>query len=118
MEAGGKYSLVKTTSTLNFSDDENGKLVYRPDKSNIFNYTEGYIAAYASASLNLKKWAFKAGLRTENTNLNGVVSTPYEKNTNDYWKLFLQLMYNIQLTVSSSLDFPMAKESADPLIHG
>ena len=48
LEAGGKYSLVKTTSILDFSDDENGKLVYRPDKSNIFNYTEGYIAAYAS----------------------------------------------------------------------
>ena len=27
IEAGGKYSLVKTTSTLDFSDDENGKLV-------------------------------------------------------------------------------------------
>jgi hypothetical protein len=117
LEAGGKYSLVKTTSTLDFSDDENGKLVYRPDKSNIFNYTEGYIAAYASASLNLKKWAFKAGLRTENTNLNGIVSTPYEKNTNDYWKLF-PTAYVQYTTDDNSLDFLMAKELADLLIPG
>lgn len=106
LEAGGKYSLVKTTSTLDFSDDENGKLVYRPDKSNIFNYTEGYIAAYASASLNFKKWAFKAGLRTENTNLNGVVSTPYEKNTNDYWKLFPTAY--IQYTTDSKQQFGLS----------
>lgn len=88
IEAGGKYSLVKTVSTLDFNDNENGFLTYRPEKSNIFNYSETNIAAYGSVSLNLDKWSFKGGLRAENTDLTGIVSEPYEENTNKYWKLF------------------------------
>ena len=53
-----------------------------------------------------EKWAFKAGLRTENTNLNGVVSTPYEKNTNDYWKLFPTAY--IQYTTDSKQQFGLS----------
>ena len=37
VEAGLKYSFVKTFSQLDFSDNENGQLLYRPDKSSDFN---------------------------------------------------------------------------------
>ncbi len=87
-ESGLKYSLVKTSSILDFSDNEFGTLEYRPDKSNVFDYKEHNFAAYSSLSLDLKKWSFKAGLRAENTALEGIVSEPYEVNKNDYLKLF------------------------------
>lgn len=87
-ESGVKYSLVNTTSTLDFSDNESGNLEYRPDKSNIFDYKEQNFAAYSSVALDLKKWSFKAGLRAENTTMEGIVSEPHEVNKNDYWKLF------------------------------
>ncbi len=88
LDTGAKYSLVKTNSTLEFSDDENGILAYRPEKSNIFNYKESNLAAYASLALNLDKWSFKGGLRAENTDLTGVVSEPSENNNDQYLKLF------------------------------
>ena len=88
LESGAKYSLVKTNSALGFADNEFGDLQNRPDKSNIFDYKEYNLAAYASLSLDLKKWSFKAGLRAENTSLEGIVSEPYEINKNDYLKLF------------------------------
>lgn len=106
LEAGAKYSLVKTTSKLDFSDDENGTLAYRPEKSNIFNYRESNIAAYASLALNLDKWSFKGGLRAENTDLTGIVSEPYEKDDNQYWKLFPTAY--IQYTTESKHQFGLS----------
>lgn len=88
LESGSKYSFVKTSSQLDFSDNENGQLQYRADKSNIFDYKEHNFALYSSLSYNPGKWNFKAGLRAEKTDLEGIVSEPYEVNKNNYWKLF------------------------------
>lgn len=88
LESGSKYSFVKTNSQLDFSDNENGQLQYRVDKSNVFDYKEHNFALYSSLSYNPGKWNFKAGLRAEKTDLEGIVSEPYEVNKNNYWKLF------------------------------
>ncbi|KFF11574.1 TonB-dependent receptor [Chryseobacterium soli] len=88
LESGAKYSFVKTSSQLDFSDNENGQFQYRADKSNVFDYKEHNFALYSSLAYNPGKWNFKAGLRAEKTDLEGVVSEPYEMNKNDYWKLF------------------------------
>ncbi|PKF72401.1 outer membrane beta-barrel family protein [Chryseobacterium sp. PMSZPI] len=88
LESGAKYSFVKTNSKLDFSDNENGILAYRPDKSSNFDYKEHNFALYSSLSYNIGKWSFKGGLRAEMTDLEGVVSEPYELNKNNYWKLF------------------------------
>lgn len=88
LETGGKYSFVKTGSQLSFSDNENGGLQSRPDKSNTFDYREHNFALYSSLAYNPGKWNFKAGLRAEKTDLEGIVSEPFEINKNNYWKLF------------------------------
>lgn len=88
LESGSKYSFVKTSSQMDFSDNENGQLQYRADKSNIFDYKEHNFALYSSLAYNPGKWSFKAGLRAEKTDLEGIVSEPYEVNKNNYWKLF------------------------------
>lgn len=88
VESGAKYSFVKTNSKLDFSDNENGILEYRPDKSSIFDYKEHNFALYSSLSYNIGKWNFKGGIRAEMTDLEGVVSEPYERNKNNYWNFF------------------------------
>jgi hypothetical protein len=88
LESGTKYSFVKTSSTLDFSDNENGILQYRPEKSSIFDYKEYNFALYSSLAYNIGKWSFKGGLRAEMTDLEGVVSEPYELNKTNYWKFF------------------------------
>ncbi|WP_288437016.1 outer membrane beta-barrel family protein [uncultured Chryseobacterium sp.] len=88
LESGTKYSFVKTGSKLDFSDNGNGILQYRPDKSSVFDYKEHNFALYSSLAYNIGKWNFKGGLRAEMTDLEGVVSEPYELNKSRYWKFF------------------------------
>lgn len=106
LESGGKYSFVKTGSQLDFSDNENGALQYRADKSNIFDYKEHNFALYSSLAYNPGKWNFKAGLRAEKTDLEGVVSEPFEINKNNYWKLFPT--FYAQYTTESNHQFGLS----------
>ncbi|MBV8326084.1 outer membrane beta-barrel family protein [Chryseobacterium sp.] len=102
-ESGAKYSFVKTNSRLAFSDNENEVLQYRPDKSSIFDYKEHNLAFYSSLGYTLGKWNFKAGLRAEMTDLEGVVSEPSDRNKNKYWNLF-PTMY-AQYTTENKQEF-------------
>ncbi|MBP2618813.1 outer membrane beta-barrel family protein [Chryseobacterium jejuense] len=88
VESGAKYSFVKTNSKLDFSDNENGFMEFRPEKSSIFEYKEYNFALYSSLSYNIGKWNFKGGLRAEMTDLEGIVSEPYNRNKNNYWNFF------------------------------
>lgn len=106
LESGSKYSFVKTSNQLDFSDNNNGELQYRPDKSNTFNYKEHNFALYTSLAYNPGKWNFKAGLRAEKTDLEGVVSEPYEVNKDSYWKLFPTLY--IQYSTSNNHQFGLS----------
>jgi hypothetical protein len=106
LESGSKYSFVKTNSQLDFSDNENGQLQYRADKSNIFDYKEHNFALYSSLAYNPGKWNFKAGLRAEKTDLEGIVSEPYDVNENNYWKLFPTLY--VQYTMGNNHQFGLS----------
>ncbi|HCA06739.1 outer membrane beta-barrel protein [Chryseobacterium sp.] len=103
VESGMKYSFVKTTSGLDFSDNENGIMQLRPEKSSLFDYKEHNFAIYSSLAYNLGKWNFKGGLRAEMTDLEGVVSEPYERNKNNYWNLFPT--FYAQYTTESKHEF-------------
>lgn len=103
LESGAKYSFVKTNSKLDFSDNENGELQYRPEKSSIFDYKEHNFALYSSFAYNIGKWNFKGGLRAEMTDLEGVVSEPYELNKNNYWKFFPT--FYVQYTTENKQEF-------------
>ena len=103
LESGTKYSFVKTNSILNFSDNENGVMEYRPEKSSIFDYKEHNFALYSSLSYNIGKWNFKGGLRAEMTNLEGVVSEPYQLNKSNYWKFFPT--FYVQYTTEDKQEF-------------
>ncbi|WP_312288575.1 outer membrane beta-barrel family protein [Chryseobacterium gleum] len=103
LESGAKYSFVKTNSKLDFSDNENGELQYRPEKSSVFDYKEHNFALYSSFAYNIGKWNFKGGLRAEMTDLEGVVSEPYELNKNNYWKFFPT--FYVQYTTENKQEF-------------
>lgn len=105
-ESGAKYSFVKTNSQLDFSDNESGQIEYRPGKSNVFDYKEHNFALYTSLAYNPGKWNFKAGLRAEKTDLEGVVSEPYEVNKNNYWKLFPT--FYVQYTTENNHQFGLS----------
>lgn len=114
IEFGGKFSDVKTTSTLAFSDDESGTLQHRPDKSSVFDYKERNIALYSSFGYIWKKWSWKAGLRGEYTDLEGIVSQPADINTRDYFVLFPTFYMQYALTDAQQFGFSYGKRISRP----
>ena len=114
VESGAKYSFVKTNSVLEFSENENGEIQYRSDKSNVFDYREHNFALYSSLAYNPGKWNFKAGLRAEKTDLEGIVSDPYEVNKNDYWKLFPTLYAQYTTTDNHQFGLSYGKRISRP----
>lgn len=114
VESGAKYSFVRTSSVLSFSEKENGDLQFQPDKSNTFEYQEHNFALYSSLTYNPGKWNFKAGLRAEKTNLEGKVSAPFEINKNDYWKLFPTLYTQYTTTTNHQFGLSYGKRISRP----
>jgi len=68
LDAGIKTSLVKNNNNSNYLD-QLGKQVY--EKSNHFLYNENINAAYVNVRKNGKRLGIQAGLRFENTHMNG-----------------------------------------------
>ncbi len=114
IESGAKYSFVETNSVLQFSEKENGEFQYRSDKSNTFDYREHNFALYSSLAYNPGKWNFKAGLRAEKTDLEGIVSDPFEVNKNDYWKLFPTLYAQYTTTNNHQFGLSYGKRISRP----
>ncbi|MBO9567036.1 MAG: TonB-dependent receptor [Niastella sp.] len=72
IEFGVKSSYVNTTNKANYFQYAGAHWQPDIDKTNFFDYKENINAAYVSFNKQLnKKWGVQAGLRFENTNLEG-----------------------------------------------
>jgi hypothetical protein len=85
---GGKVSFITNNSANTFFSLHDAE--YRKDDalSNQFNYTENIQALYVSASKEIGKWSFQAGLRGELTQTKGQSIQNNQTNTNSYFQLF------------------------------
>lgn len=73
LEMGVKSSYVNTENKANYFEYGTGQWETDYTKTNFFNYKENINAAYVSVNKQLdKKWGVQAGLRFENTNLEGL----------------------------------------------
>jgi iron complex outermembrane receptor protein len=66
--AGAKSTYVLTDNVYDFYNVDNGESVLDITRSNQFTYTENVNAAYLNYQAKIKKFAFQAGLRAEQTN--------------------------------------------------
>lgn len=82
---GIKTSLVHTDNTFNFYDVLDGAALFNNQRSNLFDYTENINAAYATYQQQWAKWSLNAGLRLENTNSRGELSST-QQNEDDLVK--------------------------------
>ena len=71
LETGVKSSYVKTDNTAGYFYSIGGVKVVDNEKTNHFKYKENINAIYLNASKEYKKWGLQAGLRAENTNIDG-----------------------------------------------
>lgn len=104
---GVKFGTVSSIFQLDFAEDDGGSLTYNPLKSNGFTYNEQNYAAYSTFAFDLEKWAFKAGLRAEYTNLKGIANNPYDVNKQSYLQLFptLYVQHTFENTQQLSISY-------------
>jgi iron complex outermembrane receptor protein len=71
-EAGVKSSFVNTKNNAAYYLLQSGNKVIDYERTNQFNYKENINAAYVNINKEWKKWSVQAGLRLENTNVDGL----------------------------------------------
>jgi len=94
MEAGVKYSSIKSNNDLIFGPYANGQYQSDPKFSNTFLYNENVNSAYLNYTNNLEKLDIVAGLRAEQTNTSGNSVTLMQVSKKSY----LDFLPQIQLT--------------------
>ena len=82
LSLGGKISRVITDNKFDFFDRINGNDILNTDRSNDFKYDENINALYFNYNRQYKKWNFQFGLRMENTESDGIL-TSLQEDQND-----------------------------------
>lgn len=85
---GGKYSNVKTDNDFRRYNVDNGLESLDKDRSNRFTYTENISAGYVNYNRALKGMALQAGVRVENTSLEGISNG--QKNTGGAYNAYTE----------------------------
>ena len=120
LEAGMKFSLVKTDNTASVFDIFGNNKVPNYEFSNKFLYDENINAGYLNYAKEGKKLSFQTGLRIENTNISGqqlgnqvIKDSSFVRN---YSNLFptLYLQYKMDTLQKNQLMFSMGRRINRP----
>lgn len=115
LEAGLKYSRVKTDNNLVYEDQNTaGEFVPNEDQSNQFLYNENIAAAYLTLNKSFGKFSVQTGLRVENTSSLGnsvTLGQQTKRNYTDFFPtVFIQQQINdkhkLGLSYSRRIDRP------------
>ncbi|WP_299776547.1 outer membrane beta-barrel family protein [uncultured Formosa sp.] len=112
--SGAKVSLIDSKSNVNQFYLEDNRFIIDALNSGIFNYQETNYAAYVNASKTWKTWSVSAGLRGEYTDAKGDVSSIYELNKFDYFKLFPTVNISHDFNEKHSLGLSYGKRIERP----
>ncbi|PKV49084.1 outer membrane receptor protein involved in Fe transport [Aquimarina sp. MAR_2010_214] len=113
-ETGWKNTWVTADNDLKYVNDQNGTIVPNENLSNHFIYDEAIYAAYASYSINKKKWNAQLGLRAENTFIKGNQVITDNVFKNDYFNLFPTASYNYTLNEKHALGISLGRRIDRP----
>jgi len=99
-EAGLKFSSTNTESDITQFDVDliTGNETIDALNSDAFNYDERIYAAYANYDLSTEKWSVNAGLRLEQTNIEGESPLTNINNTQDYLEWFPNASFQYNLS--------------------
>ncbi|GAA4793025.1 outer membrane beta-barrel family protein [Olivibacter ginsenosidimutans] len=114
IEAGAKYSSVKSDNDMGFFDQINGHWEDNTQRSNHFIYTERVSAAYAIYSQTVHKTEIKAGLRLEHTYSDGNSVTLNQRNKRDYFSFFPNVSLNQQLSEKNNIGISYSRRINRP----
>ena len=101
LSSGLKFSNVTSTSSQNFFDTDSGSTL-NPAFSDLFLYDESIYAAYAQIDRDWEKWSLAAGLRVEQTDVEGDSQSLGQVNTQEYLEFFPNLAVTNQANENNS----------------
>ncbi len=123
LEAGVKFSSVKTDNDLRAQKDSSDVMIKDTGRSNRFIYQENIQAAYINLNKQFKKTSVQVGLRAENTQSNGnlVGSTQVKRSyLNFFPSVFINHTINdkneVSLSYSRRIDRP-GYDDLNPFIY-
>jgi outer membrane receptor protein involved in Fe transport len=102
-EVGIKQSNIKTESMIWQRDIIGGQEVPNPNNSDSFKYNEDVYAGYLTYQNLGKAWEINAGIRVEQTNIQGRSMSESENNDQDYLEWFPSLSLSYKLSESTNL---------------
>lgn len=118
LETGFKSVYSLSNNGLLVSQDQNGIWKADTGKSNQFQFKEYIHAAYFSVQANYNKWSFQAGVRAEQTSVNGLSTSLLKQATikpdTAYLNLFPTLFVQYQVKQNHQLGFAFTKRIDRP----
>ncbi len=102
LETGLKFSDVTTDNTFNFYNVEGNSQVLDTDRSNNFVYDEMVNAAYFNYQRQFEKWGIQAGLRAEQTNSLGTLTSVQDNEHDEVKRSYLDWFPSAGVTYQAS----------------
>jgi hypothetical protein len=114
IEAGFKTSFVKTDNDVVFYDVSDGLPKYDSGKSNHFIYKENNHALYINFNKEFKKWSLMAGLRAEQTNIEGDQLMNDLDFDSSYLQFFPGVFLNYKVTAEKTIGVSISRRIDRP----
>lgn len=102
LESGLKFSNVTTDNTFNFYDVIEDVNILDLDRSNNFVYEEMVNAAYFNYQYQFEKWGIQAGLRAEQTNSVGTLTSEQVSDNDEVNRSYLDFFPSAGVTYQAS----------------
>lgn len=103
IETGALYVMNDVGNNFEVQDFENGEYIPNLDFTNNFEWNQKVLGVYATGAFENKIWGIKAGLRVENTDLQTLLTTTDEANSQNFTNLFPSLHTSYKLSENMAL---------------
>ena len=103
LETGAQYVLNDVSNDFAVTDLINDQWVQNADLTNVFEYNQKVLGAYATGAYEGDKWGVKLGLRMENTDLTTYLVTTEQSNDQNFTNFFPT--FHSSYKVSDNLSF-------------
>ncbi|AXY76741.1 TonB-dependent receptor [Paraflavitalea soli] len=114
LETGFKSAFVETDNDVEFYDVSNATPQYDSSKSNRFNYKENNNALYVNMNTEFKKFSLMAGLRAEQTNMEGYQEVNDIRFDSSYLQLFPSIFLNYKLGAEKTIGLSVSRRIDRP----
>lgn len=114
LEAGAKFNVIKTDNDIVVDTLRTNNWINDLSRSNRFKYREAIGALYLTLTKQFKSLTVQAGLRAENTHLNGNQVTADTVFTRNFFNLFPNLFIQKQLDSNNVLTFSFGRRIDRP----